>query len=457
MEIKIKAGQYQDKFLLSEHKFPAMISAVGTGKTLCLLAKVYKYLEDWPKSTGLIVRREFSDLKDSTMKDFESYFNCKIGVDKNYTLANGSMVMFRHASEFEVLKNVNLSIVGIEQIDEFETDDAFQFLRDRLRQKNGARVRPLCVIGNANGHNWVWKAWINTPECYDIDTRTGQAEYINGEYHGITANTWANEENLPPDFIADLKRKEVEAPRHFNQYVMNSFEEQTQDDYVFSFSELMAAKARAYTARQGYGHRVMGFDIARFGNDKCAAVGIQQVGSLAWIVFHVEQWDHKDLDYTTGRILATSQHHNVMDNIIDEDGIGSGPLDFITKGRKRDDFKGFRNPGLSYEDDQFYANHRTRAAFRLKDYVSKGWIAIPDEGLIQELMTLRYKFNNDGRRVLISKDEMRKQGIKSPNMADAFIMAGTLMDIAKESQDRQYYRPPSVAKEDNLYQLAGVR
>jgi hypothetical protein len=451
---------YQDRFLSSESKFPALIAAVGTGKTLCLLTKIFKYCEDWPGSSALIVRREFTDLKDSTMKDFEQYFEVKVGSDKNYKFPNGSVIMFRHAAEIQVLKNINLAIIGIEQAEEFEDDKQFQFLRDRLRQNNGANVRPLCIIANANGHNWVWKIWINSgADINTIDAETGQHEYINGEYHAITANTFANSSNLVPDFIADLKRKEVESPNHYAQYVMNSFEEMTEDDFVFNFNELIASRNKEFAPRPNYGHRVMGFDIARYGNDKCAAVGIEQIGALAWRVFHVEQWDHRDLDYTTGRILSTSNNLNANDNVIDEDGIGSGPLDFITKGRKRDDFRGFRNAGLSYEDNAYYCNPRTAAAFKLKEYVSKGWIQIQDEGLIQELMTLRYKFTNDGRKILISKEEMRKKGVKSPNMADALLMAASLIGEIRETQDHQYSgrRQANSYSDDNLFQLAGVR
>jgi phage terminase large subunit len=239
---------------------------------------------------------------------------------------------------------------------------------------------------------------------------------------------------------------------------MNSFEEMTEDDFVFNFTELLAAKNREYAPRTGYGHRILGFDIARYGNDKCAAVGIEQIGSLAWRVFNVEQWDHRDLDYTTGRILSTANTQRSNDNIIDEDGIGSGPLDFITKGRQRDDFRGFRNAGLSYDDNAYYCNPRTAAAFKLKEYVSKGWIQIQDEGLMQELMTLRYKFTNDGRKILISKEEMRKKGVKSPNMADALLMAASLIGEVREEQDNRYRsnRPVSYA-DDNLFAIAGVR
>lgn len=458
MEIKIKTGQYQDLFLFSGSKFPALIAAVGTGKTLCLLTKMYKYCEDYPGTSGLIVRKEFTDLKDSTMKDFQQYFNCTIGSDKNYKFPNGSILMFRHAAEIQVLKNINLGIAGIEQAEEFEDDTQFQFIRDRLRQQNGATIRPLCIIANANGHNWCWKLWINSCQnVNEIDQGTGQYQYLNGEYDCLTANTFANRHNLPPDFIKDAMDKETEAPKHYQQYYLNSFEEMEDDDFVFSFADLMAAKKRQFALRDNYGHRIMGFDIARYGNDKCAAYGIQQIGALAWKEFHVEQWDHKDLDYSTGRILSISNMNKVDDNIIDEDGIGSGPLDFIQKGRKREDFQGFRNIVYSYDKNKFYGNPRTEAAFKLKEFITNGWFGGLCEEVIQELMTVRYKFTNDGRRILISKEEMRKKGVKSPNLADALFMAASLINEVKERQDTQYVRRHSESREESLFQIAGIR
>lgn len=461
MQIKIRAGQYQDKFLFSESKFPALIAGVGTGKTLCLLTKVYKYCEDYPGTSALIVRKEFTDLKDSTLKDFEQYFSCTVGSDKNYKLKNGSMIMFRHAAEIQVLKNINLGIAAIEQAEEFEDDTQFQFLRDRLRQANGANVRPLCIIANAQGHNWIWRLWINKAESINtIDAPTGQHEYISGEYHAITAKTFANSHNLPEDFVNDLRRKQVEAPRHYAQYVDNSFEELEQDDYVFSWATVSAARDKYFIPRDHYGHRIFGFDVARYGNDMTAAVGIEQVGALIWRVCHVEQWGQTDLNNTTGRILAISAQHKANDNVIDEDGIGAGPLDFIKRGRGRNDFHGFRNPGHSYKDNPFYANPRTAAAFRLKELVEAGHISLGgDEALAQELMTLRYKFANDGRRILISKEELRKEGIKSPNMADALLMAVSLINKTKAEQDRKYIsaRSHNYSSEESLFAIAGVR
>ena len=442
MEIKVREGDYQHRFLLSQHKFPALIAGIGTGKTLCLLVKLFDYCEQYPGTTALIIRKEYTDLKDSTIRDFERYFGVTVGSDKDYILPNKSKIMFRHAAEIEVLKNINLGIAAIEQAEEFEDETQFTFIRDRLRQQNGADVRPLLLIANANGHNWVWKMWINNP--------------ASEEYEGITANTFENERNLPPDFIADLKRMEIEAPAHYRQYIMNSFEETEQDDYVFTYQELLKAKNDKYLLREGYGLRLAGFDIARYGNDKCACVVIQQMGALHWEIVHVEQWEHKDLSYTTGRILMLSNEHKVEKSIIDEDGIGAGPLDMLNKGRNLDNFLGFKNPPISYEHDKFYGNNRTKNAFKLKDLILKGRICLSSEDVIEELITLKFTFDNHQRRILLSKEKMRKEGIKSPNLADALIMVVSMIGTIHYKQDLQYNRQPAYSKEDNLITLAGL-
>jgi hypothetical protein len=431
---------YQDKFLFSDKKFPCLCGGVGSGKTKMLLLKAWSHAEMHPGSTGLIVRNEFTDLRDSTVKDFKRYFNVDIDSNKEYKFKNGSVLLFRHGSELNTLKNMSLSFVGIEQAEEFQDDEQFTMLRDRLRHPKG--TRQLCIICNANGHNWIWKLWKNNPPSE--------------EYHLITATSFDNP-NLPADFIADLRRMEVEQPNHYAQYVMNCFEQMEDDDFVFNFADLMAAKIIEYAPRVGYGHRLMGYDVARYGNDMSAAVGIHQLGALAWKVFHVEQWGQKDLDATTGRIRSTSITHRVNNSIIDEDGIGSGPLDFITQGQKREDFRGFRNKALSMGDNPDFANTRTVAAFKAKEYINKGWLAIPQEELIQELMTLRYRYTNDGRRILVSKEDMRKKGVKSPNMADAFLYACSLINEVKENQDYQYKPRFSQRESDNLFAIAGVR
>lgn len=229
------------------------------------------------------------------------------------------------------------------------------------------------------------------------------------------------------------------------------------EDSLYSLSELAHSKINKYPLRKGYGLKIAGYDIARYGDDKCACVILQQMGALHWEAIHVDEWEHKDLNYTTGRILLTSNEYRVDTSIIDEDGIGAGPLDTLVKGQGLNNFIGFRNPAISYSVNRFYGNNRTVNAYKLKDLLVKGHICITDDKVRDELMTIKYTFDHNQRRILVSKDKMRKDGIKSPNLADALIMAVSQIGVVKAEQEVQY-RPniPQYYPEDNLFKSAGV-
>jgi len=229
------------------------------------------------------------------------------------------------------------------------------------------------------------------------------------------------------------------------------------EDAVFTYKQLKDTKHNHHPLRDGYGYRCGGFDVARFGDDKCAAVVIQQMGALHWEMTFQDQWDHKDLNYTSGRILTTATEQRCDRSVIDEDGIGAGPLDTIRHGRELDQFVGFRNIALGYKINKQYGNARTAAVYQLKELVDKGHICITDEETIRELCTLKYKYDNYQRKILISKDQMRsKFDIKSPNLADALVMAISQIGEINYSQQTMYQtKQPEYSREDNI--LAGVR
>ncbi len=230
------------------------------------------------------------------------------------------------------------------------------------------------------------------------------------------------------------------------------------EDAVFNFTEMNLSKENHYPLRQGYGLRIAGFDIARYGDDKCACIILQQMGSLHWEEVFVDEWGNTDLNTTSGRILSIINEHKVDKAIIDEDGIGSGPLDSLQKGRQLDFIVGFRNPSISYKDNKDYSNNRTVNTYKLKKMFLEEHIHLHNDSLIKELSTLKYTYDNMQRKILVSKDMMRnKYKVKSPNKADALIMAVSLIGDMVEQQDRQYSRQPTYSVEESLFGLAGVR
>jgi hypothetical protein len=206
--VKLNAKQIQ--FCNSKNRFPAFVGGWGCGKTMCGILRGMLLSETFSDNLGLIVRKKFTDLRDSTLKDFERYTGLSVKKDdKEVKLPNGSVIMFRHGEELSGLQNVNLGWFMIEQGEEFESAEQFDLLRGRLR-RNESRIRQGMVIANTAGHNWIWDRWKNRQlEGYEL----------------TEANIDDNREHLPADTLADWERLRIESPRKYNRYVLNSWED----------------------------------------------------------------------------------------------------------------------------------------------------------------------------------------------------------------------------------------
>jgi len=430
VEKRLKLNWYQRKFILSKERFSCLVSGVGTGKTFAFLLKAYHYCEKNPGALGLIVRREYTDLRDSTIADFERYFNVKIKEStKEYEFPNKSKIIFRHGdmTDINVLKNINLSFFGIEQAEEYETSDIFDFLRDRLR-----RAENTCgfLIANACGHNWIYERFIEGAKSEVYDAPTGQVSYEKPNYFCATASSFANAHNLPESYVADLRAQEHDAPEHFKQYIMNDFNVLDADDLLLTPEEL----AKIKESFDGIpAERYLGADLARFGKDNCVAFVGESVGGFKFAEVATDSWQGKDALHSVGRIADFGRQMNLTNGTVDCDGLGQGYYDnlkdLVNKNYGLTEFHNTPNAKTSP-----YANLRTEIYFYIKELAGKGWLFVKTPEIINDLARLRYTYNRHGQKMMIPKEVMRAKGVKSPDFADALMMCVWLWKTKKPAQ-----------------------
>lgn len=403
LDKEVKLTPFQDKFVFSQNRFPALVAGIGTGKTYMLLLKIWKFCEDYPDSLALIARKEYTDLRDSTLKDFERYFNVTIDSNKEYAFKNGSKIMFRHAAELNVLKNINLSIAGIEQAEEFENEEQFNFIRDRLRRDN-APIQQLVIVANANGHNWIWRRWVNNPQPgYDVSV----------------ASTFDNKDNLPEGFLNDLRAMETDAPHHYRQFVLNDFQETDSDDALFTASKVYDSAKLTFPYFGAYG-RIMAIDVARYGDDETVFSVIEKVSDINFIQIHQETWRNHSLMETVGKTLDLKRQLNVDLLVVDDSGLGGGVTDRLRELKYK--IQAFNGAGAS--SNPKYLNARADGFFQLKDMIDRQQLRIINDFELQEqLLSIKIKFRSNELKSIVSKEEMRKEGLKSPDRADALMMA----------------------------------
>ena len=389
---------------------------------------------------GRETQNSISESVYSLLSDLIKQFNLAFDIQASKIIhkVSGSTINFRGFRE-----QGRFNIQGLEGIDILWIDEAQAITKQTLDvliptiRKQKAKV--FFTMNRHIEHDPVYETFFKRPDCLHI-----HINYVDNPFCTEALRTEADECRKKSE--QDFKHIWLGEPLAMSE------------DCVFSYQELKDTKIHKYPFVDGYGIKLAGFDVARYGDDKCAVVVVQQMGALHWEVVFADQWDHRDLNYTTGRILTTAMEQDAFKSAIDEDGIGSGPLDTLNKGRGLDNFVGFRNPSLSYQDNKFYGNNRTVNTYKLKDLITRNHFVITQEDIIRELCTLRYTYDHNQRKVLISKEKMRKDGVKSPNLADSLIMACSLIGDVNYKQVEQYQeRQPQYSKEAQLFNLAGVR
>lgn len=185
----------QDEFIFAIDEFVFLKGTWGCGKSLAGLIAACRECEEYPNNLYLIIRKEWVDLRDSTMKDWMDEFGDMYPIIGNDArLPNGSILMFRHGDDINALKNVNLGGALMVQGEEM-TEDDFWFLKGRLRRKEG--TRQLRVECNYDGHNWIYR-------LANEKKKSDGSPFEGGKL--ITTNTFDNKKNLPDDYIPGLMK-----------------------------------------------------------------------------------------------------------------------------------------------------------------------------------------------------------------------------------------------------------
>lgn len=291
-------------------------------------------------------------------------------------------------------------------------------------------IRPILV------ENDGWALFIYTPR--------GRNHGYNTYARALEADTWFCE-RLTVDDTGLITREQIDEERRagmsegkVRQEFHCSFEAES-DEQLIPYELVSAAMARE-PVRDDRAEKVMGVDVARFGDDKSVLYFRQgRNGSPVPYERH-SGWDTMQLAAGVARWITIWNPDAVF---VDEGGVGGGVVDRLHQ-------LGFHVVrGVSFGAKSDYgrtgdraANKRSEMWLSARDWLEAG--ALPeDEKLAAELSAPMYRFNAQDALVLERKEDMKKRGIPSPDVADAFaltfaypVMAHGLDDMfAEESRD----------------------
>lgn len=420
--MRVELLPYQFDFVYSQARHPAFVGGWGVGKTMTAIARSMMYTKLIPENLGIIFRKTFKSLEDSTLKDFERYTGCMVDSHRNYTHPNGSVIMFRHIDELQSInqQNINLGWFYIEQGEELDNDEQFFMLFGRLRRSLEPTkdftdlklpLRSGWVIGNA-GNNWLKELWKDGK----LHEAQKQIAYEGKFSELIEAQTFDNTKNLAKDFLDSLKITEITKPAVYKQYVLN--------DWNVSQTEFILIRAESLERLQGIEHhddvikRIIACDPAT-GGDECVIYVIENGHILETMILH-----ENDTMKIAGHLQILGNKYKVDAFAIDSIGIGKGLSDRV--------FEMVRPEGKHVHlvmsadeanDKEHFLNKRAEMWWDVATKVLNKEIPYPkDAELRKQLTNVCYEvINSKGRMKIESKQKVKKRIGRSPDRADAFV------------------------------------
>lgn len=216
------------------------------------------------------------------------------------------------------------------------------------------------------------------------------------------------------------------------------------DDQLISLLDAELAAKREYALRDIVdAPKIMGVDPARFGDDRSVICRRQGLVCAPMLVY--QGIDNMEL---AARVAATWSDYE-PDAVFIDSGAGAGVIDRL----RQLGYSPIEVPfGGKANQPNVYSNRRTEMWFEMSQWIKAG--SIPKlQSLKQELATPVYWYDPQGRKVLESKDEIKKrlQGGNSPDLADA--LALTFAAPVRKFNPIEHYKSQQRRKDYDPYSL----
>ncbi|MED0765990.1 terminase B [Aneurinibacillus thermoaerophilus] len=194
-----------------------------------------------------------------------------------------------------------------------------------------------------------------------------------------------------------------------------------EDDAFISLHDTLQAVNREGVEESGAVE--LGVDVARFGDDE--TVIATRIGMK---VLPLQIYNKQDLMVTTGYVMKTVkplvQRYGRVKIKIDDTGLGGGVTDRLNEIIREERLNAEVIPiNFAEGGNEDYDDIISEMYGYFKENVLDECSLPDDEDLIAQLSVRKYTITSKGRIKLESKKEMKKRGVKSPDRAEAVVMA----------------------------------
>lgn len=221
---------------------------------------------------------------------------------------------------------------------------------------------------------------------------------------------------ITPQWVSDRFKAWGENSAPYQVRVMGNFPQQGEDTLIpLLWIEL--AMERWEETPEGKPIQ-LGVDVAAYGSDK-TVIAVRKGKKLS----DLNVYSQKNTRETTGLVLQHARDNGTRKIAVDEIGIGRGVVDSLEE-------EGYYGVGVNVaersRDPERYHNLRAELWYSFREMLDpdKEPIALPpDDELLSELASVKYKVDARGAIQIESKDDMKKRLGHSPDRADSAVLA----------------------------------
>lgn len=235
---------------------------------------------------------------------------------------------------------------------------------------------------------------------------------LKSDWHTIHVSC-LDSKRVSNDFVEQIKATYGETSNAYRVRVLGEFS--TSDDDTLIAAELVDSAMERDIVLDRDAPLIYGLDVARFGDDR--TVLCKRRGN---VVTEIKTWSSADLMETTGKVVFEAETDHPAEICVDSIGLGAGVAD-----RLREMGLPVRDVNVSESSamNPQAAKLRDELWLSVKDWLNQRACKIPKiEELRMELVSPTYGFTSNGKIKVEGKQEMKKRGLRSPDLADALCL-----------------------------------
>ena len=385
--------------IMDENRFSVIVAHRRLGKTVCTINQLIKRaLLDTSGNGRYGYVAPYRNQAKSIAWDYLKYFSSAIPDFKvnegelAVDFFNGSRIRLFGADNANAMRGLYFDGVILDEVADMRPEVWGEIVRPALSDRNVW----ACFIGTPKGMNLFY-------DLYSLgqNTQGWKSAMYRADETGV----------IPESELIDAQN--VMSANQYRQEFLCDFSAST-DNVLITIDMVSNASKKVLQERDVRGAaRVIGVDVARFGDDMSAIC--KRHGLWCQSIQIIENLDNM----TFAGIVAREIDNFNADAVFIDAGRGEGVIDRLRQ-------LGYSvmeiNFGSSATEHNKYANKRTEMWDLMRDWIESGGAIPNDTELKSELASPTYKFDAAGRKILEPKEKIKERGLKSPNMADALAL-----------------------------------